>query len=135
MQNFEIKFGLEVKVDPREYREGNLFGRIISVQTHEIARKIAEAMLGEEVFPLQYLSKVLSVEPTDKEPFISSYCSRDYTWERVLQRLGFIVSLESGEIIIFSSHQVSPASRAEIISGISFNPKQIQRVLTCVLKM
>ena len=89
MQNFEIKFGLEVKVGHRQYREGGLFGRIISAQSPGVAQKIARAMLGEEVFSEQYLSEVLSVEPTEKEPRISSFCPKHYTWERVLQKLGF----------------------------------------------
>lgn len=128
MQNFEIEFGLEVKIGPRKHRQGNLFKRIISAQTLEIAKKVAEAMLGEEVYAWQYLSEVLSVTPTEKDPFISPLCTFCCVWERVLQRLGLV---GTGETVQFLHYQTA---HSVIISGVAFTLDQIQRILSHALR-
>lgn len=128
MQKFAIKFALEVRIGPLKHREGSEFGRIIEVQSLAIAKKIAEAMIGEEVFAWQYLSKVLSVTSTQENPFISSFCADHYTWERVLQRLGL---WGNGETVQFCSYQAGAAS---IPSGIFFNSIQILRILSDTLR-
>jgi len=128
MQKFAIKFALEVRTGPREHREGSEFGRIIEVQNLAIAEKIAEAMIGEEVFAWQYLSKVLSVTPTQENPFISPLCTSHCVWERVLQRLGLT---GTGETVQFLRYQTV---RPVIISGIVFSPDQIQHILSCALR-
>ena len=127
-QNFAIVFELEVKTGAREYREGGAFGRTIFAQNEELARKIAEAMIGEEVYTWQYLSKVKDVVPTDDDPFISSFCANHYTWERILQRLGL---WGNGETVQFHFYQAGIMS---IPSGISLTPAQIKHVLPSALK-
>ena len=124
-QNFAIVFELEVKTGAREYREGGAFGRTIFAQNEELARKIAEAMIGEEVYFWQYLSKIKSVTPTDNDPVISSFCAEHYTWERVLQKLGLWGDEET--VQFYSYHQANAAS---ISSGIFFTPTQIRHVLS-----
>lgn len=128
MPNFKIVFKLEVKTNNREYREGPTFERIITAQNRRIAKKVAKAMIGEEVYVQQYLSKVQSVTPTDEEPFISPFCTSRCVWDRVLQRLGF---WGDGQVVLFTYHQ---ADLATIQSGILFTPKQIRRVLRSILK-
>lgn len=128
IQNFEIKFELEVRVGPREHREGGLFRRVISAQNLDIARKIAEAMLGEEVFRWQYLSKVSSVEQTKEKSPISSFCSEHYTWERVLQGLGLWGTGTFKQVVHHKKDDMP------ITSGFFFSPDQAEHVLTCDLR-
>ncbi len=130
MQRFAIKFALEVRTGPpRGHREGSEFGRIIEVQSLAIAEKIAEAMIGEEVFAWQYLSKVLSVTSTQEKPFISPLCTSYCVWERTLQRLGLT---GTGETVQFLHYQTA---RPAITSGIVFTPDQINHVLSCTLRL
>ena len=67
--------------------------RVIIVNDVEIARQIGLATVGEEILPLQYVETLISVNPTDDPPFLNSF-SAEYTWGRVLARLG----LEKSEV-------------------------------------
>lgn len=128
MQGFAIKFALEVRTGLRKHREGSEFGRIIEAQNLAIAVRIAEAMIGEEVYVWQYLSEVLSVTSTQEKPFISPLCTSHCVWERVLQRLGLT---GTGETVQFVQYQtIGPV----ITSGILFSPDQIEHVLSCALR-
>lgn len=128
MQRFEIKFALEVKTGPCKHREGWEFKRTIEAQNLVIAERIAKAMIGEEVYVWQYLSKVLSVTPTLKGPFISSLCTSPCVWERVLQRFGLIGTGETVQLLRYQ------AARSVIVSGVVFTPDQIRHVLSCALR-
>ncbi len=90
MGNFELIFSLEAKrKEGKEWvmGDGGIIKRVIVVNDEEIAEKIGLAMIGEEVFPLQYINALLSVNPTDNHPHLDSF-SADYTWSRALARLG-----------------------------------------------
>lgn len=128
MQRFAIKFALEVRTGLRKHREGSEFGRIIEVQNLAIAERIAEAMIGEEVYAWQYLSKILSVTFTQEKPFISPLCTSHCVWERVLQRLGLT---GTGETVHFVQYQTAGPV---MTSGILFSPDQIEHVLSCTLR-
>lgn len=132
MQRFAIKFALEVRTGLRKHREGSEFGRIIEAQNLAIAERIAEAMIGEEVFAWQYLSEILSVTSlgsfTQEKPFISPLCTSHCVWERVLQRLGLT---GTGETVQFVQYQTAGPV---ITSGILFSPDQIEHILSCALR-
>jgi len=54
-----------------------------------VARKIAKAMKGEEVYAREFLDKVVSVKETDKETSLVSW-DVDYTWQHVLDKLKLV---------------------------------------------
>ncbi len=87
MPKFRLIFELVVKTGHLQFREGSAVGRIIVARDLESAKRIAEAMIGEEIFRWQYLDKVIEVSPTTREPHISTF-GDDYTWNRVLTTLG-----------------------------------------------
>lgn len=61
--------------------------RIIVADDLNSAKRIGEAMLGEEVNASEYLGKLLSVEKTDEPADICSW-DENFTWNRVLENLG-----------------------------------------------
>ena len=129
MRNFKIVFELEVKISSRNYREGGVIGRVISAQSLEIAQKIAEAMIGEEIFSRQYLAKIISIISTDENAFISSFCLEHYTWDRILQRLGLWGEGQAVNFYFSFNKKAEPVK-----SGIFLSPAQIKHVLARDLK-
>ena len=97
MPNFKIIFITEFieKIEGiRTLREGQEFSRVISAPDKQIAEKIANAMLGEEVFCLPlYLGQVLSVKIINLKPQLNAFCDC-CVWERVLHRLRLILDQE-----------------------------------------
>lgn len=90
MGNFELVFSLEAKRkkgDKIVVGDSGLVKRVIIADNKEIAEKLGLAMVGEEIFPMQYIKTLLSVGSTASSPFLNSF-SGEYTWGRVLARLG-----------------------------------------------
>ena len=140
MPNFKLVFGTEIieKIwDKRIVRKGPEFSRIISASDKWIAKKIASAMLREEVFPLplplpspRYLSQVLSVERTNLKPQLNVFYDL-YPWKRVLQRLQLISDQKiSGQKTFngFKYFSLTGSGR-KVRVGLKLNKAQRERLL------
>lgn len=129
MPNFELVFSTKLAMqggDGQEImREGNELRRIISASDAQVARVIAKAMLGEEVFPVIYLGKVLSVAKTNLRPQLNTF-SDCYMWGRVLSRLHLMLdSAISGEDTFEGFKYFSPdGSARKMRVGIKFTKAQ-----------
>jgi len=64
------------------------FSRVIIADDQKMAEKIADAMIGEEVYADERLSRVLSVRETEEEPDIVSFDDGSNTWQQTLKKLG-----------------------------------------------
>lgn len=134
MPNFKLVFATETvekSGDKKIVREGQGFERIISAPDGQIAKKIAEAMLGEEVFPILYLGRVLSVQRTKLKSGLSTFCDF-YTWERVLYRLRLILDQKiSGQDTFDGFRYFSPdGSGKKTKVGLKFTKDQRDRLLS-----
>jgi hypothetical protein len=110
MPNFKLVFKTVV---PRKDGWGDGYGtnRVISADNIEVAKKIAEAMSGEEIYPLQYIGKVVSVYKTKLRPDLSSF-SDEYTWNRVFNRLGLV--MHDIDLLIFDFQTIPRWIREEL---------------------
>jgi hypothetical protein len=134
MPNFEITFAIETveqKEDKRVIKRVGSFRRIVSLPSEEIAEKIAEAMLGEEVLPVIYLGQVLSITKTKRRPYLGDFCDC-YIWERVLRRLRPLSSSQvSGQDAFDGFKYFSPNGSARRIRvGLRLNKAQRDRFLS-----
>ena len=140
MPNFKLVFiteSIEKIWDKRTAREGREFSRIISAPDKWIVKKIASAMLGEEVFTLPlplpsplYLSQVLSVEKTNLKPQLNVFYDL-YPWERVLRRLQLISDRKiSGQKTFdgFKYFSLTGSGR-KVRVGLKLNRAQRERLL------
>jgi hypothetical protein len=120
MGRFKLVFSLEVKRNrggKQIVGDGGIVERVIIVNDKETAEKIGLAMIGEEIFPLQYIKELLGADSTDEAPFLNSF-SDEYTWRRVLVRLG----LDKGDVFfVFCTRDIPPAE--SISGGRTFNRK------------
>lgn len=87
MPNFELLFRMRVEDDDKSL-DTDTFMRVIVADNLEMAQKIAEAMLDEEVYAREYLEYLLSLQPTNEFPDINAWDDGSYTWTRVLKTLG-----------------------------------------------
>ncbi|GEM_PF-5596193 len=65
MPNFEIQFVTDFDNGVDSKREATAFARVIVVPSLGWAERIAEAMLGEEVWSAENLGRVVSVKQTE----------------------------------------------------------------------
>jgi len=85
----ELTFSCYAKDDGKVIKNTGQLSRVILVESLEVARKIAKAMKGEEVYAREFLDKVVSVKETDKETSLVSW-DVDYTWQHVLDKLKLV---------------------------------------------
>lgn len=87
MENFELVFEVSYNCSPPPpppYR----FSRVIVAESPEMAYRVANGMLGEEVNAGDFLAKVVEVRRTNKEPNLACWGdSGDRVWARVLRIL------------------------------------------------
>jgi hypothetical protein len=118
MGRFKLVFSLEVKRNKGNEQivgDGGIVRRVIIVNDKKTAEKIGLAMIGEEIYPLQYIKELLGVDFTDETPFLNSF-SGEYTWGRVLTRL----KLEKSDVSFFYRTRNIPSSGG-ISAGKIFN--------------
>jgi hypothetical protein len=138
MPNFRLVFATEIiekSAGNKIVREGRGFGRVISAPDKQIAEKIANAMLGEEVFPLPlYLGQVLSVEETDLPPRLNGFLCDSDIWDRVLFRLRLVLDqVISGQETFdgFDYYLPFPSDSGKTIKvGLIFTKAQQDRLLS-----
>jgi len=63
--------------------------RVVVADDDELARKIGEAMLGEEIAASEHLTEVLSVEETNEDPEVLAWTKEglNQIWSRALRKL------------------------------------------------
>ncbi len=127
---FELVFVSCVEEPGGRTREGNFISRVILCQGAEIAGKIAEAMVGEEVLvlpsstkgsPKSRLAKVHKVKPCEKFPHILSE-NNDETWVRVLKNL----AIPDREKVLFLYIRRASGKTEKV--GVFFAPRQLREM-------
>ncbi len=127
---FELVFVSNVEEPGGRTREGNFISRVILCQGAEIAGKIAEAMVGEEVLvlpnsakgsPKSRLAKVHEVKPCERFPHILSEDNNE-TWARVLRNL----AIPDQEKVLFL-YITRISGKTEKV-GVFFTPRQLREM-------
>lgn len=130
LECFEFVFVSCVEEPGGRTREGNFISRVILCQGAEIAEKIAEAMVGEEVLvlpsstkgsPKSRLAKVHKVKPCEKFPHILSE-NNDETWARVLKNL----AIPDREKVLFLYIRRASGKTEKV--GVFFTPRQLREM-------
>ena len=79
--------------------------RVIMATDNDQARRVAEAMRGEEVDACEYLHAVLKIEPTTEDPTGGNPWDPPHTWKRLVHYLKLSPN-ERAEPILYNGKQV-----------------------------
>ncbi len=127
---FHLTFVSGVEEPGGRTREGNFISRVILCQGIEVAGKIAEAMVGEEVLtlpnstkgsPKSRLARVHEIKSCEKFPHILSE-DDNKTWARVLTNL----AISNPENVLFLYIKRTSGKTERI--GIFFTPRQLREI-------
>lgn len=104
MPNYLLGFKTHYYDGDIDSDDANTVERVIVAANKDVAEAVAHAMLGEEKWAHEELSRVFLVEETEREPMLENCDDGTVAWSRVLSRLGH--KEEDVEFIVHQGEKV-----------------------------
>lgn len=105
MPNFLLGFKTRYDDGDTVSEDANTVERVVVATNKDMAEAIAHAMLGEEVWSHEELSRVILVEETTtRETALESWDDGTHVWARLLPKLGY--RIEDVEFIAHGGEKV-----------------------------